>query len=394
MAPQFNKTKKSLLGVVILVIITFCFFNTSNAKQTSRTAVIPYPWSIDVFVRGENNIFLHRIPALAVTTKGTILALCDARIKLGDDLPNNIDLALRRSFDLGMTWTPIQFIADFPGTEGAGDASLLVDRDTGRIWVFYVYGPEGIGSRQSQPGLDGPTLQLHLIHSDDDGATWSKATNLNPMVKDPAWKAAWSSPGSGFQARSGRLYFPLSQVSDASYSRMIYSDDHGKSWSITPPMSRGTNESMVVELDDGRLMANMRGSKKERTVAISNDQGQSWEPMSGHETLIGPQCQASFIRYSSVSNGDDRNRLLFSNPASTKRENMTVRLSYDEGKTWPISKTIYPGKADYSSLAVLPDGTVGMFYEHGPQHGTDQLTFVRFTLEWLTDGEDKGLVKE
>jgi sialidase-1 len=395
MFAQLNKTKNPFFGIMILLIIASSFIAPSNAKQqTSRTAVIPYPWSIDVFVRGENNIFLHRIPALAVTTKGTLLALCDARMQLGDDLPNNIDLALRRSFDLGETWTPMQFIADFPGTEGAGDASLLVDRDTGRIWAFYAYGPEGIGSRESQSGLAGPTLQLHLIHSDDDGATWSKATDLNPMVKDPAWKAVWPSPGSGIQARSGRLYFPLSQVSDASYSRLIYSDDHGKTWSITPAMARDTNESMVVELDDGRLMANMRGFKKKRTVAISNDQGQSWEPMSSGEALIGPQCQASFIRYSSLSDGDDRNRLLFSNPASTKRENMTVRLSYDEGKTWPIFKTIYPGKADYSSLAVLPDGTVGMFYEHGPQHGTDQLTFVRFTLEWLTDGEDKGLVKE
>jgi sialidase-1 len=389
-----KETATTIMRISVLLLITFCFFTKVQADELDmRTAKIPYPRSVDVFVRGENNIFLHRIPALAVTTTGTILALCDARIDEGDDLPNNIDLALRRSFDLGKTWAPIRIIADFPGTEGAGDASLLVDKDTGRIWAFYVYGPEGIGSRQSQPGLDGPTtLQLHLIHSDDDGATWSKATNLNPMVKDPAWKAAWPSPGSGFQARSGRLYFPLSQVSDAGYSRMIYSDDHGETWEITPPMGRNTNESMCVELDDGRLMANMRGAVKHRTVTISSDQGQTWKPMTNAETLIGPQCQASLIRYSSLSNGDDRNRLLFCNPASTKRENMTVRLSYDEGKTWPVSKVIYPGKSGYSSLAVLPDGSVGLFYEHGPQHDTDQLSFVRFTIEWLTDGQDKGVL--
>jgi len=395
MSDRLEIKKNPVIQIVMLLLMVTGFFATSKAEEKSRqNAVIQYPWSIDVFVRGENDIFLHRIPALAVSTKGTILALCDARIELGDDLPNNIDLALRRSFDLGKTWTPIQMVADFPGKEGAGDASLLVDRDTGRIWIFYVYGPEGIGSRESQPGLDGPTLRLHLIHSDDDGATWSKATDLNPMVKDPAWKAVWSSPGSGFQARSGRLYFPLSQVSDAGYSRMIYSDDHGATWQITPPMGRNTNESMCVELDDGRLMANMRGSVKKRTVTLSSDQGQSWQPMNDAEILIDPQCQASLIRYSSLSNGDDRNRLLFANPASTKRENMSVRLSYDEGKTWPVSKTIYPGKAAYSSLAVLPDGSVGLLYEHGPQHDTDQLTFVRFTIEWLTDGKDKGLVKD
>jgi sialidase-1 len=141
-------------------------------------------------------------------------------------------------------------------------------------------------------------------------------------------------------------------------------------------------------------MANMRGFIKQGTVSISEDQGRSWEPMNGGEKLIGPQCQASLIRYSSLSNGDDKNRLLFSNPASTKREKMTVRLSYNEGKTWPVSKTIYPGLAAYSSLAVLPDGSVGMLYEHGPQHDTDQLSFVRFTIEWLTDGKDKGLIKD
>jgi sialidase-1 len=160
-------------------------------------------------------------------------------------------------------------------------------------------------------------------------------------------------------------------------------------------MGRDTNESMCVELDDGRLMANMRSTKlKQRVVSVSDDQGNTWQPMSDDQILIGPQCQASLIRYSSLANGDDKNRLLFSNPASTKREMMTVRLSYDEGKTWPVSKLIYLGKAAYSSLTVLPDGSVGMLYENGPQHDTDQLTFVRFTIEWLTDGKDRGLKKD
>lgn len=349
MFTRFNLTKISVKKLLTIILMAICFLTTNEAGDKSlQSRVILYPQSVDLFVRGGNGIFLYRIPALAVTTKGTILALCDARIEKGDDLPNNIDLVLRRSFDMGETWTPSKKIANFPGREGAGDASLLVDCETGTIWVFYAYGPEGIGSRESQPGLDGPTLKLHLIHSDDEGTTWSKATDLNPMVKDPAWKAVWPSPGSGFQARSGRLYFPLTQVSDAMYTRFIYSDDHGVSWKITVPSGRNTNESMCVELDDGTLMANMRGNK---------------------------------------------NRLLFSNPASTKRENMTVRLSYDEGKTWPVSKTIYPGLAGYSSLALLPDGSIGMFYEHGAQHDTDQLTFVRFTMEWLTDGKDKGLIE-
>ncbi len=355
--------------------------------------IIEYPFSIDLFVRGSNDTFLYRIPALTVTTKGTLIAVCDARRELGDDLPNNIDLVMRRSFDSGTTWTSQQTIMDYPGTEGAGDASLLTDRETGTVWCLYAYGPEGIGSRESQPGVDGPTLQLMLIRSDDDGATWSKPIPLNRQVKDPAWNAIWGSPGHGMQDRAGRLYFPVNRQSGLFYSHLIFSDDHGTSWAITPPIAETTNESMVVELADGTLMSNLRGSTgiHQRGVATSRDRGQTWSPLRLDETLVEPECQASFLSYSSTADGDTKNRLLFANPASaSKRVNMTVRLSYDEGKTWPTSKLIYPGKSGYSTLVKLSDGHIGMFYEHGAIHDTDQLSFVRFSMEWLTDGKDDG----
>ncbi len=378
-----------LLVTWILVASVFSEVNADNKP-------LEYPRSVDLFHRGGDNVFLHRIPALAVTNKGTLIAVCDARISRGDDLPNNIDLVMRRSFDNGKTWTPNKVIVDFPGEMGSGDSSLLVDRQTGTIWLFYALGPEGIGSAASQPGFDGPTLQLHLRRSDDDGASWSAPINVNRQVKDPTWRAVWPSPGSGFQARSGRLYFPLNRLSDTFYSHLVYSDDHGKSWRITPPAGRNTNESMAVELNDGTLMINMRGSqgKRQRVIATSTDHGKTWSIQTYDSSLPGPVCQASLIRYSSVTDGHDRNRLLFSNPASAKRrENLTVRLSYDEGKTWSVSKVLDSGLTSYSSLAVLPDGSVGIFYEHGEEHDTDQLSFVRFTIEWLTDGKDLGLMK-
>ncbi len=348
------------------------------------------PKETDLFVSGRDGVAVYRIPALGVTKKGTLIAVCDARIESGSDLPNNIDLVVRRSFDLGNTWTPVQTIVDFPGKAGGGDSSILVDRDTGTIWLFYVYGPEGIGTKQSQPGLDGPTLQLHLVRSDDDGATWSTPRNLNPEVKDPAWRAVWSSPGRGFQTRSGRLYFPLTRYSDMHYTHLIYSDDHGESWHITPAAGRNTNESMVVELADGSLMVNMRSryGTNRRAVAISSDQGRTWEGFRHDPALIEPVCQASFIRCTAKADGHMKNRLLFANPASTKREKMTVRISYDEGRTWPASKTVYPGPSAYSCLAVLPDGSIGLLYERGITNPYESVTFARFTLEWLTDGKD------
>jgi sialidase-1 len=355
--------------------------------------IIEYPFSTDLFVRGTNDNFLYRIPALTVTTKGTLIAVCDGRRERGDDLPNNIDLVMRRSFDSGTTWTPQQRIMDYPGAEGAGDASLLTDRKTGTVWCLYAYGPEGIGSRESQPGFEGPTLQLKLIRSEDDGITWSEPISINRQVKNPAWSAIWGSPGHGFQDRSNRLYFPVNVLSGTCFSYLIYSDNQGESWSMSSPMAETTNESMVVELSDGTLMANLRGSTGtlQRGVTTSHDRGQTWSPLVLEEVLVEPECQASLIVYSSTADGDSRNRMLFANPASANaRVNMTVRLSYDEGKTWPVSKLIYPGKSAYSTLVKLPDGHIGMFYEHGAIHDTDQLSFVRFSMDWLTDGKDSG----
>ena len=345
---------------------------------------------MDLFVDGDNGVASYRIPALTVSNAGTLIAVADARVPRGGDLPNNIDLVMRRSVDLGDTWSAPAIIVDYPGMEGAGDAALLTDRDTGRIWLFYVYGPERIGWKQSQPGIDGPTLQLHLRWSDDDGVTWSDARNLNPELKDPAWSAVWSSPGNGVQTRAGGLYFPLSQHSDTLYSRYIHSDDHGATWRITPPAGRETNESMLVELDNGALMANMRSGhgKNQRAVAYSHDGGQTWEDFHHDPNLPEPVCQAALLRYSSVRDGAARSRLLFSNPASKERENMTVRLSYDEGRTWPVSRVIFPGPAAYSCMAVLPDGSVGVFYERGEKSAAERMTFTRFTLDWLTDGAD------
>jgi sialidase-1 len=389
-----NNSTKILRSTSVICLWFLMFATIASQVQGVSIEEDPseYPRSIDLFVRGSDGVALHRIPAFTTTPKGTLIAVCDARRNRGDDLPNNIDLVMRRSSDLGRSWTPSEVIVDFPGSEGAGDSALLCDRDNGRVWLLYTYAPEGIGSSTSQPGLDGPTLQLHLIHSDDEGATWSKPVSLNPQVKDPSWRAIWSSPGCGFQTPTGRLYFPVSRWSDVMASHYLTSDDQGRSWHITASAGRNTNESMAITLEDGTVMANMRGmdGKHRRMVAISRDHGISWEEQTHDAVLVDPECQASLIRYSARSNGQGRNRLLFCNPASTKRENMTIRLSYDEGKTWPISKVIWPSLAGYSCLSVLPDGSVGLFYEHGLQHSTDQLAFVRFTLEWLTNGKDKG----
>ena len=346
----------------------------------------------EIFVAGRDGVFQYRIPALVTSTKGTLIAACDARKDRAGDPPNNIDHVCKRSFDGGRTWGPLQVVADFPGTEAAGDPCLLADRQTGTVWVFYAWCPEGIGSRASQPGLAGRTMHVYAMTSNDDGATWSKPRDLNPLVKDPKWSAMWCSPGRGLQTRDGRLLVPSTSLREGvAHSQMFASDDHGKTWKTLSPSGQKTNEHMAVELADGRLMANMRSNHRKgcRAVATSRDGGRTWTEFAHDPNLPEPVCQASFIRYTARRDGYARDRLLFSNPASRRRERMTVRLSYDEGKTWPVSKVIHAGPAAYSCLTVLEDGTIGLLYERGEKSAYETITFARFNLDWLTGGKDK-----
>ena len=158
----------------------------------------------DVFREGDNGVHTYRIPALIETQKGVLIAVADARHDSDRDLPGNISLVMRRSFDTGKNWEPARTIQKVK-EGGVGDASLLLDRSTGRVWCFFNYGPPGIGFMTAKPGAKtGPTtLQLHAIHSDDDGATWSEAVDLSPQVKEPSWQGMFATSGTDVQISLG-----------------------------------------------------------------------------------------------------------------------------------------------------------------------------------------------
>ncbi len=147
------------------------------------------------------------------------------------------------------------------------------------------------------------------------------------------------------------------------------------------------SEVQMVELNDGSILLNARSTKiNRRNTAISRDGGQTWTPVAEDHTLIEPPCQGTILRYTDPLDGE-KSRILFANPASKKgRKNGTVRLSYNEGKTWPVAKTIYAGEYAYSSLVVLPNKTVGCLFERDRYK---KITFVHFSLEWLTNGKDR-----
>ncbi|MHC4179240.1 MAG: sialidase family protein, partial [Planctomycetota bacterium] len=207
-------------------------------------------------------------------------------------------------------------------------------------------------------------------------------------VKKPRWGGYATGPGHGIQLSDGRLLVPCdhrdtSETKDkawkaSGHSHVFYSDDHGKTWRLGGVTDPGMNECEVVELADKSLLLSMRNyfGNSLRAFATSSDAGLTWSKPKHHEQVYCPTCQSSLHRYSLKP----EKAILYSGPGGPGRSHMTIRLSNDEGKTWPVAKVLYEGSSAYSDLVVLPDGTVGCLYE---RDNYGKITFARFTIEWL-----------
>jgi len=358
------------------------------------------PQAADVFVGGRNGYHTYRIPALLTTAKGTLLAFCEGRAGGRGD-SGNIDLLLKRSTDGGRTWSGRQMVWD-DGPNTCGNPCPVQDRSTGTIWLLLTWnsGKDRESQIKANTGID--TRRVFVCHSDDDGLTWSEPREITKSTKRPEWRWYATGPGVGIQLKRGpwrgRLVIPcdhslVTPEDPTGYnSHVIFSDDHGKTWQLGGVIRPAVNECQVVELTDGTLLMNMRNydrSQSTRAIATSDDGGKTWSPVSHDPALVEPICQASFLRYTEKPTSD-RNRLLFANPGHGqrgKRQDMTVRLSYDEGKTWPVKRLIGPGPAAYSCLAVLPDGDIACLYEGGLKSPYERIIFKRFSQRWLTSVE-------
>lgn len=334
-------------------------------------------WQVDLWKQGDGGIHTYRIPALVETRKGTLLAVADARYDSSRDLPGRIALVMRTSRDGGKNWSPSRVIRR-EETGGAGDASLLLDRKTGRVWCFYAYGPPGIGFPTAKPGAvtGSTTLQVHAMYSDDEGATWSAPVDLTPQIKDPAWEAIFPTSGTHFQTSQGRYLVPMvvRHADKVVRSHNAYSDDAGKTWRIGPGIGDGTDESKAVELVNGTILQNMRNGAR-RAIARSTDGGVTFSRVTHDDALIDPSCNAGIARAGK--------RLVFTNAASSKRERLTVRISDDHGVTWPRAKVLHEGPAAYSTVIPLRDGSLGVLYERGNSGAAERITFARFTVDWV-----------
>ncbi len=369
-------------------------FLVATALLVASSTRAADPETTAVFRAGEGGYHTYRIPSLLVAPGGTLLAFAEGR-KAGAGDAGDIDLVLRRSTDGGLTWSPARVVWD-DGPNTCGNPCPVVD-DAGTIHLLMT---RNLGSDREPDIIAGrsqDTRRVFVAESRDDGLTWSRPREITADVKRPEWTWYATGPGAGIRlargAHAGRLVIPCDHVEAGRlHSHAIYSDDRGRTWRLGGSAPEdGVNECEVVELSDGRLLLNMRNhdrARPGRRTAISGDGGLTWaEPRLAAE-LVEPVCQAS-LRRLSWPEGDRPGVILFSNPASTRRERLTVRASFDDGRTWPASRLLDPRPSAYSCLAALPDGAAGLLYEAGDKRAYETILFARFPLAWLTPPRSK-----
>ncbi|HTP31113.1 MAG TPA: sialidase family protein [Candidatus Acidoferrales bacterium] len=328
----------------------------------------------DIYRAGVGGYQSYRIPALIVTARGTLLAFCEGRRNSAAD-SGDIDVLLRRSFDRGKTWGPVQTVAD-AGADTIGNPTPVVERRSGAVILLMTRNPGGIAERN----IGENDRTVWIARSADDGATWSAPTEITAQVKRAGWTWYATGPGNGIQLASGRLVIPCDHNADRTerHSHVIYSDDRGATWHIGGVAEENTNESAVVQLKSGELVLNMRSyhGRNRRAVQRSRDGGLTWLPLELDQALIEPVCQASMIAAGKL--------VLFSNPAATTRTNLSVRVSSDGAHTWSSPRTVWQGPSAYSSLALLRSGIAGLLFEMGDRSPYERIVFTSFPTGWLT----------
>jgi len=362
---------------------------------------------------------LYRIPGIVATARGALLAYVEARQSARGDW-GAIDILMRRSADGGATWSAPHKIVDLgyrlpknpvaleKGLAGADEQTFnnpvaIVARQTGAVHFLFC----------------AEYCRCFYMRSDNDGLTFTRpveiTTTFDAFRPEYDWRVLATGPGHGIQLDKGRLLVPVwlsegtgSHAHRPSCVATIYSDDHGATWKRGEIVVRDSeqfanpSETVALQLTDGRVMLNIRSEASEhrRLVSCSADGARGWSTPVFDEALFEPICFAALERLS----GPPKPRILFVNPDSSalgaspndprgwRRENLTLRLSYDEGQTWPIARVIDPDIAGYADLAVGPDGAIYCLYEGGGIGGNmyhcTHVTLARLNLEWLSAGRD------
>lgn len=337
---------------------------------------------------GDFNSANYRIPAILTSDDGNLVVTTDRRKNDEIDLPHDIDVICNVSRDGGRSWSAPYYIARGEGFgRGYGDAALVRADGEGGVMAVFCGGP---GIWASSPDS---CQRLYYAMSLDNGATWSAPVDFTDFIYGAdchdavrkTWKAGFCASGNGLRTRNGRIMFVLAarETDDWRFSDyVVYTDDLGKTWGVSSKAASDGDEAKVVELADGRILMSIRHGR--RLYNISSDNGMTWQSdVSVWDDLHAPACNGDIIRY----RHGDADCLLQSLPYGDKREDVRVYASFDAGLTWPwrYSKCLVPGASAYSSLCVLPDGTIGLYVEEG--EGGYSMVFYNFSLDWLMKQE-------
>ena len=376
--------KNSPIAVSLLLLIVGLLSLSLMVKLSAETGSAFYHEIRPLFKNGAHfgNVYRFRNVGLIQCPNGDLLAFVEARHGVSDH--NEKDVLMRRSNDRGLTWGPYEQIWGQLDEDDAGwkDPAPVVDEATGRLFYF-------MNTNESEK-------RLFYLTSDDSGHTWSDPIRIPDSLRRDEWKRWRNCPGPGIQLRRGqykdRLLIPGHIVTkeDRHQAVVWYSDDHGANWQVSDPAVMGSDEISIVELEDGRVLMNIRShgeldpglDPRYRNFMYSDNGGESWYGLETKQDLLWDSGHGTITKLLTGKTS----RLLAFHPLYVKRRDLTCFVSNDGGKSWPYSKLIHEA-GGYSSVIVMDNHRIALSHNHGHK-GRDGIDFVSFNLNWLTNGRE------
>ena len=270
-------------------------------------------------------------------------------------------------------------------------------------------------SNKTSPFRVAKDSYLWMSYSDDDGKTWSAPQDITPMVKADWMKFLGVGPGTGITLHTGphkgRIIVPTYTTNQTNHlngsqsSRVIYSDDHGKTWHMGGgvndhrTLTDGTvidsstmsnyyaqnTESSVVQLNNGDLKLFMRGLTGDLQVATSKDGGVTWE----NDIKRYADVKDVYVQLAAIHTmHDGKEYIVLSNAGGPGRFNGLVHLARVEENgelTWLKHNPIQSGKFAYNSIQDLGNGEYGLLYEHADNNQNEYtLSYKKFNWDFLS----------